>query len=385
MYGFCYYNTLSKVRLDNAKQIGLYLYVGTDGNQPNANSFIKVTFISNKTGLQIDNGQGNQFTHCSFEVYDSTTDSSKIYTDQVIIGGFYNMFMFNYVEVHQGNAINYKNSGNMIGFNEVSSSTGQKYYGTGEQIIIQPDMVRLPMDSDLGFQNLIDNSNMEAWTAASGSPPVAWTQSGSGYCYQESTTVKNGKYSARFKNFASSSFALQQDLTSLINLSDIQGKDIFLVAWINAPAVGVMQLELVFDTGFTQVTTANNQTANQWEKVIIHAQVPTNASALKVYIQVSGSVENICYLDSVLVRKGGLSGPYEDKPLVQSGGKMYGNIDMNGNYLAVGSIAALPTASATYRGMIAYVQGNGTTTADTFYMCLMSATGTYSWKQIIAG
>jgi hypothetical protein len=45
----------------------------------------------------------------------------------------------------------------------------------------------------------------------------------------------------------------------------------------------------------------------------------------------------------------------------------------------------LPTASAAYRGHTCYVQGNGTTTADTFYICLMSATGTYSWKSIIGG
>lgn len=48
-------------------------------------------------------------------------------------------------------------------------------------------------------------------------------------------------------------------------------------------------------------------------------------------------------------------------------------------------IGTLPTASAAYKGHSVLVPGNGTTTADTFYICLMSATGTYSWKQIIAG
>jgi hypothetical protein len=48
-------------------------------------------------------------------------------------------------------------------------------------------------------------------------------------------------------------------------------------------------------------------------------------------------------------------------------------------------IAALPTASAAYKGHSVLVPGNGTTTADTFYICLMSATGTYSWKQIVTG
>lgn len=46
---------------------------------------------------------------------------------------------------------------------------------------------------------------------------------------------------------------------------------------------------------------------------------------------------------------------------------------------------SLPTASSSYRGMTAMVQGNGTSTADTVYVCLMSATGSYSWKQIVAG
>lgn len=49
------------------------------------------------------------------------------------------------------------------------------------------------------------------------------------------------------------------------------------------------------------------------------------------------------------------------------------------------SIAALPTAAAGYRGKQFVVPGNGTTTADIHYVCLMSATGTYSWKQLSAG
>jgi hypothetical protein len=53
--------------------------------------------------------------------------------------------------------------------------------------------------------------------------------------------------------------------------------------------------------------------------------------------------------------------------------------------ILVPNFTSLPTASVTYRGQIATVQGNGTTTADTFYICLMSATGTYSWKQVMVG
>jgi hypothetical protein len=48
-------------------------------------------------------------------------------------------------------------------------------------------------------------------------------------------------------------------------------------------------------------------------------------------------------------------------------------------------VTTLPTASANYRGRTVMVQGNGTTTADIIYICLMSATGTYSWKQVITG
>lgn len=68
-----------------------------------------------------------------------------------------------------------------------------------------------------------------------------------------------------------------------------------------------------------------------------------------------------------------------------NGGKFYGDVNINGNYLIVGNKASLPTASSTYRNYIATVQGNGTTTADTLYICLMSSTGTYSWKTITTG
>lgn len=49
------------------------------------------------------------------------------------------------------------------------------------------------------------------------------------------------------------------------------------------------------------------------------------------------------------------------------------------------AVSALPTASAIYRGRSVYVPGNGTTTPDTFYICLMGSTGAYSWKSIITG
>jgi hypothetical protein len=61
-----------------------------------------------------------------------------------------------------------------------------------------------------------------------------------------------------------------------------------------------------------------------------------------------------------------------------------GNMIVKG-YLTVGNVASLPTPSSTYRGQIILVLGNGTSTADTFYICLQSATGTYSWKQIMTG
>lgn len=71
--------------------------------------------------------------------------------------------------------------------------------------------------------------------------------------------------------------------------------------------------------------------------------------------------------------------------LPRSGGDMYGNLNMNQSYLTVGHIARLPTASQAHRGKIIRVLGNGTTTADTMYICLRSASGTYSWKPIVQG
>jgi hypothetical protein len=56
-----------------------------------------------------------------------------------------------------------------------------------------------------------------------------------------------------------------------------------------------------------------------------------------------------------------------------------------GGYITVGNVSSLPTASSTYRGQVILVLGNGTSTADTFYICLQSATGTYSWKSIMVG
>jgi len=47
--------------------------------------------------------------------------------------------------------------------------------------------------------------------------------------------------------------------------------------------------------------------------------------------------------------------------------------------------ASLPVAGAAYRGTYIWGPGDGTTTADIAYVCLRSATGTYSWKQVVSG
>ena len=49
------------------------------------------------------------------------------------------------------------------------------------------------------------------------------------------------------------------------------------------------------------------------------------------------------------------------------------------------TLAVLPTAAVAYRGVTVLIPGDGTTTADTTYVCLRSATGTYSWKPVVAG
>lgn len=54
-------------------------------------------------------------------------------------------------------------------------------------------------------------------------------------------------------------------------------------------------------------------------------------------------------------------------------------------FIAATNVISLPTPTINFRGCQAFVAGNGTTTADIYYICLMSSSGTYSWKQIISG
>lgn len=57
----------------------------------------------------------------------------------------------------------------------------------------------------------------------------------------------------------------------------------------------------------------------------------------------------------------------------------------NPAYCSPGQVSALPGASSTYKGQMLIVPGNGSTTADILYVCLLSAAGSYSWKQIVSG
>lgn len=135
-------------------------------------------------------------------------------------------------------------------------------------------------------------------------------------------------------------------------------------------------------------TTAINVTNNKNPNVAF-ASSPYGSNIGKIRITLSNAIVNATTnatgrigIGNVYMFSTGMMGTYY---LPSSGGKMYGTLDMNTNYIQLGSKNSLPTASATYRGMMAYVAGNGTTTPDTTYICLMSSTGTYSWKPIITG
>lgn len=45
----------------------------------------------------------------------------------------------------------------------------------------------------------------------------------------------------------------------------------------------------------------------------------------------------------------------------------------------------LPTADSAHEGQLTWVKGDGSSTASTLYMCLESATGTYSWVEVAHG
>jgi hypothetical protein len=148
-----------------------------------------------------------------------------------------------------------------------------------------------------------------------------------------------------------------------------------------------VKIEYASSSGGTYSTSVNT-TSNRNYKVSV-ATSAYGATIGKVKFTLSGGIVNATTSPSGTIGIGNIYMYSTEKLgtyyLPSSGGSLYGNLNMVNNYLTVGSVASLPTASATYRGQIIYVQGNGTTTADTAYQCLMSATGTYSWKQIISG
>jgi hypothetical protein len=61
------------------------------------------------------------------------------------------------------------------------------------------------------------------------------------------------------------------------------------------------------------------------------------------------------------------------------------NATLNPGMFKVPTRTSLPTAGIDYENRIYVLQGNGTSTASSMHICLKSATGTYSWKQITIG
>lgn len=47
--------------------------------------------------------------------------------------------------------------------------------------------------------------------------------------------------------------------------------------------------------------------------------------------------------------------------------------------------ATLPTADANREGQLTWAKGDGSTTPSALYICLESATGTYSWVEVAHG
>lgn len=148
-----------------------------------------------------------------------------------------------------------------------------------------------------------------------------------------------------------------------------------------------VKIEYATTSGGTY-TTAVNTTTNRLPHVAF-APSPYGSNIGKIRITLANAIVNATTnatgrigIGNVYMYSTNQMGTYY---LPSNGGNMYGTLNMNGNYIQVGGKASLPAASATYRGMMAYVSGNGTTSADILYICLMSSTGTYSWKQLITG
>lgn len=69
-----------------------------------------------------------------------------------------------------------------------------------------------------------------------------------------------------------------------------------------------------------------------------------------------------------------------------NGSSVISNIyEIEGQAPVLQSSDALPTAAVGYRGRRYTQLGNGTTTADQTVVCLLSASGTYSWKTAVGG
>jgi len=69
--------------------------------------------------------------------------------------------------------------------------------------------------------------------------------------------------------------------------------------------------------------------------------------------------------------------------LPQSGGRLFGDIDMYNNYFKVGNTEYLPTASQEYRGKLILVNGTGNTN-DSLYICLKIGSN-YEWVKLDSG
>jgi hypothetical protein len=68
------------------------------------------------------------------------------------------------------------------------------------------------------------------------------------------------------------------------------------------------------------------------------------------------------------------------------GGVLHIEGPANGNgYIAATNVTSIPGASVNFRGCMAYVAGNGSSTEDQYFVCALLATGSYAWLPIGRG
>lgn len=169
------------------------------------------------------------------------------------------------------------------------------------------------MESDIpdqSFTNLLENGNLESWSAGTAVAPDGWTYSSAGGSIARSTDEKMGDYSATITTLGATGFFCQ----TLNEVDYYKGKTLTFGCGVKCATIGKVQIK-IDDNIDTSTSTYNSGTG--WEFLKVSHTINAGATVVRVTVREVDGYTSYC--DGAILVEGSVCPAFSSKPLIDDG------------------------------------------------------------------